>query len=111
MRIKARIDKMLTDKKVRAIASVSLDGQFVVKGLRVVDGNKGLFVTGPQSSYKDKDGNVKYQDLFFAISKAGKADLEKAVLDAYSQELSKAQSQSMDGGWHSQDCGIQPFEM
>ena len=39
MRIKARIDKMLTDKKVRAIASVSLDGQFVIKGLRVVDGN------------------------------------------------------------------------
>ena len=56
MKIKARIDKMLSDSKVRAIASVSLDGQFVIKGLRIVDGNKGLFVTGPQSSFKDKDG-------------------------------------------------------
>ena len=42
MKIKARIEKMLSDSKVRAIASVSLDGQFVVKGLRIVDGNKGL---------------------------------------------------------------------
>ena len=47
MKIKARIEKMLSDSKVRAIASVSLDGQFVIKGLRIVDGNKGLFVTGP----------------------------------------------------------------
>ena len=111
MKIKARIEKMTPDKKVRAIASVSLDGQFVVKGLRVVDGNKGLFVAGPQSSFKDKDGNIKYQDLFFPISNAGKADLEKAVLDVYSQELAKTQSQDLDGGWHSQDGGILPFDM
>lgn len=111
MKIKARIEKLTPDKKVRAIASVSLDGQFVVKGLRVVDGNKGLFVAGPQSSYKDKENKVKYQDLFFPISNAGKADLEKAVLDAYSQELAKTQSQALDGGWHSQDGGILPFDM
>ena len=111
MKIKARIDKLLSDGKVRAIASVSLDGQFVVKGLRVVDGNKGLFVSGPQSSYKDKDGKVRYQDQFYPVSNAGKADLEKAVLDAYSQKLSQAQSQSQDGGWSSQDGGILPFDM
>ena len=111
MKIKARIEKMLSDSKVRAIASVSLDGQFVVKGLRIVDGNKGLFVTGPQSSFKDKDGKTKYQDLFFPISNAGKADLEKAVLDAYSQKLSETQNQTLDGGWHSQDGGILPFDM
>lgn len=111
MKIKARIDKVLSDSKVLAIASVSLDGQFVIKGLRVVDGNKGLFVAGPQSSYKDKDGKVKYQDLFFPISNAGKVDLEKAVLDAYSQKLSQTQDQPIDGGGHSQDGGILPFEM
>ena len=111
MKIKARIDRILSDSKVRAIASVSLDGQFVIKGLRVVDGNKSLFVAGPQSSYRDKDGKTKYQDLFFPISNAGKADLEKAVLDAYSQKLSQSQDQALDGGWHSQDDGILPFEM
>ena len=111
MKIKARIDRILSDSKVRAFASVSLDVKFVIKGLRVVDGNKGLFVAGPQSSYRDKDGKTKYQDLFFPISNAGKADLEKAVLDAYSQKLSQSHDQALDGGWHSQDDGILPFEM
>lgn len=111
MKIKARIEKMLTDSKVRAIASVSLDGQFVVKGLRVVDGNKGLFVAGPQSSYKDKEGNIKYQDLFFPISNMGKAELEKVVLDAYSQKLSENQTQSQNAGWTDHDEGMLPFGM
>lgn len=52
MRVKARIDRMMSGERVKAIASVSLDGQFVVKGLRVVAGNKGLFVAAPQLSYK-----------------------------------------------------------
>ena len=59
MKIKARIDRMVSGDRVKAIASVSLDGQYVVKGLRVVDGNKGLFVAPPQSSYKDGEGNTK----------------------------------------------------
>lgn len=111
MKIKARIEKMIPGNKVRAIASVSLDGQFVVKGLRVVDGSKGLFVAGPQSSFKDRDGNIKYQDLFFPVSNAGKADLEKAVLDAYSQKLSETQSQDFGTDLTGQDDGMLPFSM
>ena len=111
MKIQAKIDRLVKGGSTKAIASVTLDSWYVVKGLRVVDGNKGLFVAGPQSSYRDKDGKTKYQDLFFPISNAGKADLEKAVLDAYSQKLSQSQDQALDGGWHSQDDGILPFEM
>lgn len=44
MKIKARIDRMVNAGNVKAIASVSLDGMFVVKGLKVMDGRKGLFV-------------------------------------------------------------------
>ena len=109
MKIKARIDKMISGGKVRAIASASLDGQFVVKGLRVIDGNKGLFVAGPQSSYKDNEGQRKYQDLFFPISNSGKADLEKAVLDAYQQQLNQNQDQSAE--WASDVGGGLPFDM
>lgn len=107
MKIKARIDKMISGGKVRAIASASLDGQFVVKGLRVIDGNKGLFVAGPQSSYKDNEGQRKYQDLFFPISNSGKADLEKAVLDAYQLQLNQNQSAE----WASDVGGVLPFDM
>ena len=79
--------------------------------MRVLYVEPGKYPVVAESSYRDKDGKTKYQDLFFPISNAGKADLEKAVLDAYSQKLSQSQDQALDGGWHSQDDGILPFEM
>lgn len=105
MKIKARIDRMVSGERIKAIASVSLDGLFVVKGLRVVDGSKGLFVAPPQSSYKDGAGNTKYSDIFFPISNAGKSNLQDAVLNAYSQELAKIQGMNQGAGFDSQDSG------
>ncbi|MGM9669480.1 MAG: SpoVG family protein [Faecousia sp.] len=87
MKIKARIDSMVDSQNIKAIASVTLDGQFAVRNLRVVDGSKGLFVACPQESYTGKDGVKKYSNLFYPISNAGKAELEKAVLDAYRLQM------------------------
>ena len=56
MNIQARIDRMVQVGNVKAIASVSLDGMFVVKGLKVMDGRKGLFVSMPQETFSGKDG-------------------------------------------------------
>lgn len=54
MKIQAKIDRYVnTGGSLKAIASVSLDSQFVVKGLRVMEGKKGLFVAPPQTSYTD----------------------------------------------------------
>ena len=39
MKLQARIDRVVQKGNVKAIASVSLDGMFVVKGLKVMDGN------------------------------------------------------------------------
>ncbi len=109
MKIKAQIDRMVNAGSIKAIASVSLDGQFVVKNLRVIDGNKGLFVAGPQESYTAKGGEKKYTDLFFPISNAGKADLEKAVLDAYRQKLNQSQGQDQ-GGYQGQNGQYQGYQ-
>lgn len=109
MKIKAKIDRFLPGEKVRAIASVSLDGQFVVKGLRIIDGNKGLFVAGPQESYKDRDGNRKYRDLFFPISNLGRSDLEDAVLEAYKLKLEERQNKEQNNNWSSNTDEVLPF--
>ncbi len=87
MKIKAKIERMVNGQKIKAIASASLDGQFVVRNLRVVDGNKGLFVAYPQETYSGAGGEKKYSNVFFPISNAGKADMEQAVLNAYRQQL------------------------
>ena len=59
MKIKAKIDRVVNAGNVKAIASVSLDGQFVVKNLKVMDGKKGLFVSMPQETFTGKDGQKK----------------------------------------------------
>lgn len=87
MKLQARIDRMVQKGNVKAIASVSLDGMFVVKGLKVMDGKKGLFVSMPQESYPGKDGQKQYSNTFFALTNSAKMELQKVVLDTYQQAL------------------------
>lgn len=87
MNIRARIDRMVNAGNVKAIASVSLDGQFVVKNLKVMDGKKGLFVSMPQETYAGKDGQKKYSNTFFALTNSAKVELQQVVLDTYQQCL------------------------
>ena len=83
MIIQARIDRMVQVGNVKAIASVSLDGMFVVKGLKVMDGRKGLFVSMPQETFSGKDGQKQYSNIFFPLTNSAKSELQEAVLDAY----------------------------
>ena len=87
MKLKARIDRVVNSGNVKAIASVSLDGMFVVKNLKVMDGKKGLFVSMPQEFYPGKDGQKKYSNTFFALTNSAKMELQKVVLDTYQQAL------------------------
>lgn len=73
MKIKARIDRMVNTGNVKSIASVSLDGMFVVKNLKVMDGKKGLFVSMPQESFTNKDGQKKYSKQRWEISEKKQA--------------------------------------
>ena len=87
MRIEAKIDRLIPAGKLKAIASVSLDGMFVVKNLKVMDGRKGLFVAMPQEVYSGKDGQKQYSNVFFALTNSGKTQLQDVVLDAYKLSL------------------------
>ena len=57
--IRARIDRLadFENSKVKAFASANI-GPFAVHGLRVVDGEKGMFVAMPSTSYQ-KDGKTE----------------------------------------------------
>lgn len=83
MKIQARIDRIVNKGNVKAIASVSLDGMFVVKNLKVMDGKKGMFISMPQESYPDRDGNTRYSNTFFALTNSARMLLQETVLDAY----------------------------
>jgi len=68
------------DSKTKAFADISI-GHFVVKGLRIVEGKKGLFLSMP--SEKSKDG--KWYETFFPATKEAREVLNELVLTAYQQ--------------------------
>ena len=76
----------------KAYASINLDGVFAVNDIRVVEGNKGLFISLPNRKGKDKDGNEKYYDIAFPTTAELRKEISDAVIAKYN-ETSQSQSQ------------------
>jgi stage V sporulation protein G len=74
-----------------AFANVGIDDMVAISGIRVVQGEKGAFVTMPQS--QDKDGN--YHDIAFPVNGELRKEMNKAVLAEYN-----APTKAEDGQYH-----------
>ncbi len=74
-----RVRKILTDGKMKAIVSVTLNDMFVIHDVKVVEGQKGLFVAMP--SRKTPDG--EFRDIAHPINSSAREIIQSAVLDAY----------------------------
>lgn len=100
--IKAKVDKLVDSEKtdVKAHISVSIGGEFVVHGVRMVDSKKkGLFVSMPREPYINSNGEKQYQDICHPITAEARSRLIEAVKNAYDQALmqqseSEAQTES-----------------
>lgn len=73
-----------------AMASLTIGGCFAVRGVKVVQGRNGPFVSMPQA----KDGKGEYQDVCFPISKEVREQVSKLVLDKYNAQKDKIQTQN-----------------
>jgi len=73
-----RLHRFEGESKLRAFADVAI-GDYVVKGLRIVQGEKGLFLAMPQE--KSKDG--KWYNVFYPATKEARQSLSDTVLTAY----------------------------
>jgi stage V sporulation protein G len=79
----------------KAFADVTIDGNFVIKGVRIMNGSKGLFLSMPsrKNSDKEKESSGKaYQEIFFPITKSAREELYSAVLDAYDKKCNETAS-------------------
>ena len=74
-----RVRKIDKEGKMKAIVSVTFDDEFVVHGIKVIDGDKGLFVAMP--SKKASDG--EYRDIAHPINSSTRDNIQKVVLEAY----------------------------
>ncbi len=64
---------------MKAIASITIDSEFVVHDIRIIDGNNGMFVAMP--SKKTPDG--EFRDIAHPISSTTRQKIQEAVLQAY----------------------------
>jgi len=78
-----RVRLLTKESSVKAFCDILVGGSFVVKGLRVVNGKKGLFVGLPREKGKED----KYYDIFYPVSREAREELETAILEAYKVEV------------------------
>ena len=75
----SRIHKLEGTGSTKAFCDLSVLDNFVIKGLRVVEGEKGLFVSMPRE--EGKDG--KWYNTVIPLKREVKDEIEKLVLEAY----------------------------
>jgi len=73
------------EERLKAFATVTFDDCFIVRDLKVINGNEGLFVAMP--SKKRKDG--KYRDVAHPLNNETRETIESAILRAYESELER----------------------
>lgn len=71
------------EEKLKAFANVTFDNAFVVRGLKVINGTSGYFVSMP--SRKRPDGT--HQDIAHPVNNEMRRIIEDKVLEAYESEL------------------------
>jgi len=91
-----RIKKVNLGKCV-AFCDICIADAIVVKGLKIINGNNGLFVGMPSSKGKDD----KYYDTVYPKTKEIREELEQIVLAEYNKDAGKAEQQSgfEEEGW------------
>ena len=78
-----RVRKITKEGKMRAVVSITLDDVFVVHDIKVIEGEKGLFIAMP--SKKASDG--EYRDIAHPINSETRDMIQKTVLDAYDKAM------------------------
>ena len=78
-----RVFPVVHEERLKAYATITIDSAFLIRDLRVISGNAGLFVAMP--SRKLKDGTFK--DIAHPLNSETRQMIEKKVLAEYEREL------------------------
>lgn len=76
-----RVRKLTKEGKLKAVVSITIDDEFVIHDIKVIEGEKGLFIAMP--SRKSADG--EYRDVAHPINTATREAVSRIVLEKYEQ--------------------------
>ena len=78
-----RIRKLAKEGKMKAVVSITLDDEFVVHDIKVIEGEKGLFIAMP--SRKTTTG--EYKDIAHPINSQTREQIQEMILIEYQKAL------------------------
>lgn len=78
-----RVRKIAKESKMKAVVSITLDDEFVVHDIKIIEGEKGLFIAMP--SKKASDG--EYRDIAHPINSQTREAIQKIILENYEKAL------------------------
>ena len=82
-----RIRKVEKEGKMKAVVSITIENEFVIHDIKVIEGEKGLFIAMP--SRKASDG--EYRDIAHPINSATRERISNLIMKKYQEEMSKEQ--------------------
>ena len=71
--------KNAKEGKLKAVVSITIDDEFVIHDIKVIDGDKGLFIAMPSK----KTGDGDYRDIAHPINSDTRGMLQRKILEAY----------------------------
>ena len=87
-----RVRKVAKEGKMKAVVSITIDDEFVVHDIKVIEGEKGLFIAMP--SRKATDG--EYRDIAHPINSATRDRIQRIILDKYDEVMAAEQEEAME---------------
>ena len=78
-----RVRKITKEGKMKAVVSVTFDEIFVVDDIKVIEGEKGLFIAMPSR----RSGDGEYRDIAHPINSEMRDKLQKEILEKYEEAV------------------------
>ena len=87
-----RVRKVAKEGKMKAVVSITIDDEFVVHDIKVIEGEKGLFIAMP--SRKASDG--EYRDIAHPVNSETREQIQSIILEKYEAALSETAGEKPD---------------
>lgn len=87
-----RVRKVAKEGKMKAVVSITIDDVFVVHDIKVIEGEKGLFIAMP--SRRATDG--EYRDIAHPINSETREVIQKMILDKYQEVLNSEDAEVLE---------------
>ncbi len=84
-----RVRKITKEGKMKAVVSITLDDEFVVHDIKVIEGEKGMFIAMPSKP----TANGEHRDTAHPINSTTRDNMQRIILEAYEKAASEPEAE------------------